>query len=41
MLLFEPGRIRFCEDPVANSADGKETLVKVGQPLATANVRGD
>jgi len=41
VLLFEPGRIRFYEDLVANSDDGKETLVKVGQPLATANVRED
>ena len=36
ILAFEPGRIRFCEDLVANSDAGKETLVKVGQPLATA-----
>ena len=40
VLIFEPGRIRFCEDLVANSAAGKETLVKVGQPLATAIVPG-
>jgi len=40
VLVFEPGRIRFCEDLVANSATGKETLVKVGQPLATAIVSG-
>ena len=38
VLVFEPGRIRFCEDLVANSAAGRETLVKVGQPLATAIV---
>jgi phosphatidylserine decarboxylase len=36
VLLFEPGRISFCDDLVANSDAGKETLVKVGQPLATA-----
>jgi len=36
VLMFEPGRIRFCEDLVANSDAGKETLIKVGQPLATA-----
>ena len=41
VLVFEPGRIRFCEDLVANSATGRETLVKVGQPLATAIVHGD
>lgn len=38
VLVFEPGRIRFCEDLVENSAAGKETLVKVGQPLATTVV---
>lgn len=36
VLVFEPDRIRLCEDLVANSDTGKETLVKVGQPLATA-----
>lgn len=36
VLLFEPGRIRFSEDLTANSAAGRETLVKVGQPLAEA-----
>ena len=36
ILIFEAGRIRFCEDLVANSDAGRETLVKVGQPLATA-----
>jgi len=36
VLVFEPGRIRFSDDLVANSAVGMETLVKVGQPLATA-----
>ena len=34
VLLFEAGKIEFCEDLVENSAQGKETLVKVGQPLA-------
>ncbi len=36
VVVFEPGRIRFAEDLAANSAKGRETLVKVGQPLATA-----
>jgi len=36
VLGFEPGRIRFSEDLIANSAAGRETLVKVGQPLARA-----
>jgi phosphatidylserine decarboxylase len=40
VLVFEPGRIRFCEDLVANSDAGKETLVKVGQPLATTIMSG-
>ena len=40
VLVFEPGRIRFCEDLIANSDAGKETLVKVGQPLATAIAPG-
>ncbi len=35
VLIFEPGRIEFCEDLVANSRAGRETLVKVGQPLAS------
>jgi phosphatidylserine decarboxylase len=39
VLVFEPGRIRFCEDLAANSAAGRETLVKVGQPLGSAVVR--
>jgi len=41
VLVFEPGRIRFSEDLVANSAAGRETLVKVGQPLADAIMRED
>ena len=40
VLIFEPERIRFSGDLVANSAAGNETLVKVGQPLATALVPG-
>ncbi|MFS4583248.1 archaetidylserine decarboxylase [Phaeobacter sp. C3_T13_0] len=36
VVVFEPGRVDFSEDLVANSAAGRETLVKVGQPLATA-----
>jgi phosphatidylserine decarboxylase len=40
ILIFEPGRISFCEDLVANSNAGKETLIKVGQPLATGVKRG-
>ena len=35
VLVFEPGKIAFSDDLVANSALGKETLVKVGQELAT------
>lgn len=34
VLIFEPGKIKFSEDLLANSAMGRETLVKVGQPLA-------
>lgn len=34
VLVFEQGRIRFSDDLVANSALGKETLIKVGQDLA-------
>lgn len=34
VLLFEPGKIQFTQDLVTNSAQGKETLVKVGQPFA-------
>ncbi len=40
VLIFEPGRVRFSDDLVANSASGRETLAKVGQPLATAIVAG-
>ncbi|MFW8592983.1 archaetidylserine decarboxylase [Cribrihabitans neustonicus] len=36
VVVFEPGRIRFADDLVANSAKGRETLVKLGQPLARA-----
>ncbi|UWQ34844.1 archaetidylserine decarboxylase [Leisingera sp. M527] len=36
VVVFEPGKIRFSDDLVANSAKGRETLVKVGQPFATA-----
>jgi len=35
VVVFEAGRIQFSNDLVENSAAGKETLVKVGQPLAT------
>lgn len=38
VLVFEPSRIRFSEDLVANSGAGMETLVKVGQPLASVIV---
>ncbi len=38
ILIFEEGRISFCEDLVANSDAGIETLIKVGQPLATSTV---
>jgi phosphatidylserine decarboxylase len=36
VLVFEPGKIEFSADLVANSAAGRETLVKVGQDLAQA-----
>lgn len=39
VLIFEPGRIHFSEDLASNSQTDKETLVKVGQPLATATKR--
>ncbi len=35
VLVFEPGKIEFSADLAQNSAQGKETLIKVGQPLAT------
>lgn len=37
VLVFEPGKITFSTDLVANSLAGRETLVKVGQTLATSN----
>ena len=40
VLIFEPGCIRFSEDLVANSDAGRETLVKVGQALATKIMPG-
>ncbi|MEP2715382.1 archaetidylserine decarboxylase [Pseudophaeobacter sp.] len=36
VVVFEPGKVAFSPDLVANSARGRETLVKVGQPLASA-----
>ncbi|WP_405111785.1 archaetidylserine decarboxylase [Phaeobacter sp. BS52] len=36
VVVFEPGRVQFSDDLVTNSAKGRETLVKVGQPLAAA-----
>ncbi|WP_027258804.1 MULTISPECIES: archaetidylserine decarboxylase [Leisingera] len=36
VVVFEPGKVRFSDDLLANSAKGRETLVKVGQPFATA-----
>ena len=36
VVVFQPGQTAFSEDLVANSAQGRETLVKVGQPLARA-----
>ncbi|MFW8634578.1 archaetidylserine decarboxylase [Cribrihabitans pelagius] len=36
VVVFEPGRVQFSEDLAANSAKGRETLVKLGQPLARA-----
>jgi phosphatidylserine decarboxylase len=35
VLVFEPGKVQFSEDLVANSAAGRETLVKLGQAFAT------
>ncbi|MCL4162605.1 UNVERIFIED_CONTAM: hypothetical protein GTU68_013081, partial [Idotea baltica] len=37
VLVFERGQISFSKDLVENTAQGKETLVKLGQPLATKN----
>tara|TARA_R110002049_G_scaffold120166_3_gene274577 strand:+ start:1635 stop:2534 length:900 start_codon:yes stop_codon:yes gene_type:complete len=34
VLVFEKGKIEFCQDLIDNSAKGMETLVKVGQTLA-------
>lgn len=34
VLVFEEGKITFSEDLIANSAMGKETLIKVGEELA-------
>lgn len=34
VLVFEEGRVAFCDDLLANSALGRETLVKLGQDLA-------
>ncbi|WP_083805735.1 archaetidylserine decarboxylase [Roseobacter sp. SK209-2-6] len=36
VVVFEPGKIAFSDDLIRNSAMGRETLVKVGQPLATS-----
>lgn len=36
VVVFQPGQVTFSPDLVENSAKGLETLVKVGQPLATA-----
>ena len=36
VVVFQPDQVSFSEDLVANSAQGRETLVKVGQPLARA-----
>jgi len=36
VLIFQPGRVQFCDDLLANSNTYNETLVKAGQPLATA-----
>lgn len=37
VLVFEPGKVKFSEDLVGNSALGRETLVKVGQDFATVS----
>ena len=36
VLLFEPDRVVFAADLVAHSAEGHETLVRVGETIATA-----
>ena len=36
VVVFEPNQVKFSDDLVENSAAGKETLVKAGQPFATA-----
>ncbi|WP_135079593.1 archaetidylserine decarboxylase [Terasakiella sp. SH-1] len=41
VLVFEQNKIRFSEDLIANSAAGHETLIKVGQPLASAIEKTD
>ncbi|WP_297338751.1 phosphatidylserine decarboxylase, partial [Pseudophaeobacter sp.] len=38
VVVFQPGQVTFSPDLVENSAKGLETLVKVGQPLATATL---
>ena len=38
VLVFEKDKIEFSQDLIENSAAGKETLVKVGQTLATISV---
>jgi len=38
VLMFERGRVNFSEDLLKNSSAGLETLVKAGQPLATAHL---
>lgn len=35
VVVFEPGKIEFSEDLVKNSAAGRETLLKVGETMAT------
>ena len=36
VVVFEPGRINFDKDLVANSEEALETLVRVGMQVATA-----
>ncbi len=36
VLVFEAGRVEFCQDLIDKSTEGVETLVRVGQPLGKA-----
>ncbi len=38
IMLFQPGRVRFDHDLAEVSSQGMETLVKAGEPIATADM---